>query len=457
MFNIFKNSGVLSEHQKATRRIILFTGMVLTLLALGVFGIYPSNAMGILKPLDAGIMMFALFTVVFCIINLFNGDKLPGEVEFSNVSYFNLLFTLGTGVGVMVYGFNEAAQLAQYPDVHNPIGLVLNHWTIIPWCIYAAFAIFDIYDEKYKLLPNWLRTVKMYLYGVVMMVGIGTSFALGVITISDSIRIIYGITIPSFALVILLGSLVTTSLLLGVHKGMQEFAKIAMIIMYAFILVLAILAPHDVLHSAMSGIKSLFGDFLYNNVYTGRAVQDEWTSFYWVWWISWASFTSPFIVTISKGRSIRSVVIYLIIFPVLLSTIYMVLGNSIGMNLLAHGTSIDMLPFKAISFSAVIPIMFVILMILFYVTSSDSQSYAMDCMISKGSKTPIVYRKILWVFLEVLFVTVLLLSGNGTIKTVQGLGFLSVPFMIIFGLINVYLIAKFHINKLRNKNNEKSN
>jgi choline-glycine betaine transporter len=81
----------------------------------------------------------------------------------------------------------------------------------------------------------------------------------------------------------------------------------------------------------------------------------------------------------------------------------------------------------------------------------------MDCMISKGSKTPIVYRKILWVFLEVLFVTVLLLSGNGTIKTVQGLGFLSVPFMIIFGLINVYLIAKFHINKLRNKNNEKSN
>jgi choline-glycine betaine transporter len=133
------------------------------------------------------------------------------------------------------------------------------------------------------------------------------------------------------------------------------------------------------------------------------------------------------------------------------------LGNSIGMNLLAHGTSIDMLPFKAISFSAVIPIMFVILMILFYVTSSDSQSYAMDCMISKGSKTPIVYRKILWVFLEVLFVTVLLLSGNGTIKTVQGLGFLSVPFMIIFGLINVYLIAKFHINKLRNKNNEKSN
>ena len=108
------------------------------------------------------------------------------------------------GVGIMVYGFNEAASLSQYPEVHNPIGLTINHWIVIPWAFYVTFAIFEIYDLKYKLLPHWVRTLKIYIYGLLMMLGIGTSFALGVISISGSIKHIYGIDIPSYALVILL-------------------------------------------------------------------------------------------------------------------------------------------------------------------------------------------------------------------------------------------------------------
>jgi choline-glycine betaine transporter len=85
-------------------------------------------------------------------------------------------------------------------------------------------------------------------------------------------------------------------------------------------------------------------------------------------------------------------------------------------------------------------------MSMFYITSSDSQSFAMDMVISKDSNTPLLYRKILWVFLEVVFTTVLLLAGGGTISAIQGLSFLASPFMIAFAIVCTILVA-IHIKK----------
>lgn len=441
MLKLFKTEG-LSPHQLATRRITVFTCMVVAVIAMGLFGLFPSNSLEILKPLNGLVCWFALGTVAFCLINLFNKEKVPGEVEFSDSAYIALLFTLGMGVGIMVYGFNEAPYLSGYADVKSPIGLVLNHWTIIPWCIYVAFAVFEIYDDKYKFLPNWLRTVKNYLYGLMMMLGIGTSFALGVNTISGSLMTIYGLEVPNYALVVLLGAVVTFSLLRGLHKGMKVMAKISMFLLYAFIAVLIVMAPNDTMYAMVDGIGSFFRDFFYNNVYRGAAVQDEWTVFYWIWWISWAAFCAPFIARISKGRTIRSIVFFTVIIPTLLTAVYMILGNHFGMQLLSEGVEISNIPYVAISKHWILPVFFIVLMSMFYVTSSDSQSFAMDQVISKGSNTPIVYRKLLWVLLEVVFVTLLLLAGGGTVSAIQGLSFLAVPFMILFAIYATYLVFK---------------
>ena len=98
------------------------------------------------------------------------------------------------------------------------------------------------------------------------------------------------------------------------------------------------------------------------------------------------------------------------------------------------------------------PILFILLMSMFYVTSADSMSFAMDNLISVGSKIPVVYRKIMWVMLEVLFVTVLLLAGSGTTSAVQGLSFLFVPFMIIIAVIYLVLLIRFLIkNNIQKK------
>lgn len=446
---------VKNKHDLASKRIMYFVALVLVVLLMGVLGWFPSNSLEILSPLNGLVMWFALACVVFCIVNLFNKEKVPGEKEFSNFAYINLLFTLGMGVGIMVYGFNEAAQLSQYPEVRNPIGLTINHWIVIPWAFYVTFAIFEIYNQKYQLLPKWLEIIKTYVYGLLMMLGIGTSFALGVISISGAVENIYGITIPSYALVILLGALVTISLLRGIHKGMKQFAKWSMFLLYAFMIMMVIIAPSNTISEGLKAIGSFFTDFFYNNVYDGRPVQKDWTVYYWIWWISWAAFTAPFIVTISKGRTIRSVVFFTVIVPSILITIYMVIGNCIGMDLLKSGVEAAQIPFVAINKFAFLPAMFVLLMSMFYVTSSDSQSFAMDNLISAGSKIPVLYRKIMWVLLEVLFVTVLLLAGSGTTSAVQGLSFLFVPFMILIAAIYLVLLIRFLI-KRRIESSEKS-
>lgn len=442
----------MGKHLLASRRIWLFVALVLVVLCMGVMGLFPDNSLEILSPLNGLVMWFALFCVLFCLINLFNKERVPGEVEFSTFAYFNLLFTLGMGVGIMVYGFNEAASLNQYPEVHNPIGLTINHWIVIPWAFYVAFAIFEIYDQKYNLLPNWFRTIKTYVYGLLMMLGIGTSFALGVITISGALENIYGINIPSYALVVLLGALVTISLLRGIHKGMKKFASFSMILLYIFMAIMIFCAPSCTFKNGIDAVGSFFSDFFYNNIYGGRSVQKDWTVYYWIWWISWAAFTAPFIVTISKGRTIRSVVFYTVVVPSILITLYMVVGNSIGMDLLNNGNAITELPYLAIKKYSFIPPIFIFLMALFYVTSADSMSFAMDNIISKGSKIPVVYRKIMWVLLEVLFVTVLLLVGSGTTSAVQGLSFLFVPFMILIAIIFVVYIVMFYFKKFQAKN-----
>lgn len=450
IMNLLTSKG-LNNHEKATRRIWSFVALVLVVLVMGVLGWFPSNSLSILSPLNGLIGWFAIFCVAFCIINLFNKERVPGEKEFSNSAFINLLFTLGMGVGIMVYAYNEAAQLSAYSDVRNPIGLTLNHWILIPWCFYVTFAIFEIYDEKYNLLPKWLRLFKTYLYGLLMMLGIGTSFALGVITISGACKHIYGIDIPSYALVVILGSLVTFSLLRGVHRGMKVFAKISMYILYAYIFIMIIVAPSDTMVVGVKAVGSFFGDWFYNNVYTGRAVQNDWTIYYWIWWISWCAFVAPFIKAISKGRTIREIVFYTVVIPSILIAIFMILGNNTGMHLLAEGTPVGELPYVAINVHWIMPLVFVILMSMFYITSSDSQSYAMDQTISYGSKTPVVHRKIMWVMLEVLFVTVLLLAGSNSISALQGLSFLFVPFMILIAFVYVFCIVRHIINN--NKKN----
>lgn len=436
----------LNSHERAIRRTTIFVSIVLAIMCMGVLGLFPSNALQIMKPVYSTVMWSALICLFVCFLGLFDKTRIPGNIEFSNWSWFGLLFTTGMGIGILNYAFQEAVMLSEYNDpVANPLGQVFNHWTLIPWGLYTAYVIFETYDMNYNLTPKWFKSIKTIIYAVAMMLGIGISFALGVIAISGAASHIYGVNIPSYALVILLGLLVTVSILRGMHKGLKVFSNIAMTAMYGYIILLMFELNSDFLPMMTEGLKSFVVDFGYNNIFHDSQLQIDWTVYYVIWFYSWVPFVTPFAIQASKGRTLRSVVTALVIMPSLLITLFMSIGTNIGWNLYESGVDTSVLQFEAINSNWYLPIMFVFLMIAFYVTSSDSQSLALDSLISKGSKTKLVYRKIGWVLLEMAFVTVLLLAGSGTINAFLGLSLLFVPLLIVIGAIFIIYIVKFKI------------
>ena len=456
MIYLFQKDSKLSAHKAANKRMFWFVLIILGLLTIGALELLPTNMLSIMQPVNSTIMYFCLVMIVVCIIGLFDKTKVPGEREFSNFSYFNILFCLGMGVGLVTYGFTEVNFLATYPEVRNPYSLVLHHWTLVPWCLYSAFTIFEIYQAKYNFLPNWLVKIKDYLYATLMMIGIGISFVLGVTTLSNGIEYLFGVKIPSILLVVVLASLVTTSLLLGLHRGIKNFSNVCNILFLIFSVIVIASVPLESYKLIPSIFSSYFTDFFYNHLPHSGAVQSDWTVYYWIWWLSWVPFVSGFIPTVSKGRSIRSVVAYTVLFPVILSTIFMTAASLVGVNEVALGANPGEAHYSFLSsFKYVVPVLFVVIMAGFYITSSDSQSFAMDRVISKGSKMPIVLRKIIWVLLEVLFVCILLYSNNESLYGLQGLGFIGVIPLMILAVIMIGYIIKIKITEF--KTNKKLN
>lgn len=445
---------MLSNSKHAARRITIFVSIVVAIMGMGLLGWFPDNSLALMSPLYGFIMASALVMLGVCLLMLFSSERLPGKIEYSTISWFAMVFTTGMGIGLLNYAFQEAAMLQEYHDPGNPIGQVLNHWTLIPWGLYTAYLIFEVYDEKYDLTPKWFKTAKTYIYSVSMMLGIGISFALGVTTISGALQSIYGFVIPPYALVVLLASLVAVSVLRGMHKGLKLFSNITMGVFYGYIVLLMFQLKGNFLNTVNQGINSFITEFGYNNWFHGSALQIDWTVYYVVWFWSWMPFVVPFCLQISKGRSLRAVVACMLIAPSLLTTIFMMIGTSIGLDLYANGIPTSTLQYAAIGQTWYLPILFLFLMIAFYVTSSDSQSVALDNLISKGSSLKIMYRKIGWIFLEMTFVTVMLLAGSGTISAILGISLLFVPLLIIMGGYYIFLILKHYIGNSNIGNHE---
>lgn len=385
----------------------------------------------------------ALFSIVFVLLNSNNKLKVPGEIEFSNISYFSLLFTLSMGIGILNFGFSEVYALSSY-DVKSPYGLMLNHWIIIPWCIYLVFTIFEIYDQIYKILPKYLRNIKDVVYSISMILGVAISFALCVIAISNTIKGLYAVNISYITLILILGGLTGVSLLLGIHKGMKVFSNITVFLLLGFTISFLFFIDLEYFNVLFKSIKDYFVYFFDNNLPNDNKVQLDWTAFYWVWWLSWSTFVSKFLIQISKGRSIRSIIFYTLIIPSIFVTIYMTLGNYIGMNSVIPNISYENLPLMVLRKCSFYPYLFIGLMGLFFITSADSQSYSLGIILSGNDK---VGTKILWLSTLILLTTYLLMIGDGTISIIQNLSFYIVPFLIILIIINTYKIIKIWITR----------
>ncbi|MGO1917365.1 MAG: BCCT family transporter [Brevibacterium aurantiacum] len=445
---------------------------------------------------------FVIFSIVigfskFGKITLGRDGEKP---EFGVFSWFAMLFAAGMGIGLVFYGVGEPLTYAtsgpkpgwdgSEADI-SKLGMAQTfmHWGLHPWAIYAVIGLALAYaihrrgrpvSIRWALEPllghrvkGWMGDVVdiLAIFGTVF--GIATSLGLGVQQISSGLQAIGLVDkVDNMFLVILIvviTFLATLSVISGVGAGIKWLSNINLSM--AGLLLIAVLLLGPTLFLFQNLIESL-GVYLANffnmtfdvGAYTGEegaTWASSWTIFYWGWWISWAPFVGVFIARISRGRTVREFIAGVLLVPTVVGFIWFAAlgGTGIYRQLFGEGGLVDpeegvvaeKVLFDVLSslpMGSILSVIAIILVAIFFITSSDSGSLVVDMLASGGHPNPPVWSRVLWAALEgALAIGLLLAGGLGALQAASLAT--ALPFSIILIFIAISMVRAFQIEATR--------
>ncbi len=455
-----------------------------------------ADKFGWLYMLSVGI--FVLF-VLFLAISPFGKFKLGpdhSKPAYTNFSWFAMLFSAGMGIGLMFWGVAEPVMHYVAPPTGTKesiesakmaMNIVFFHWGIHAWSIYALVGLVLGYFSFRHGLPLSIRSALYPLIGERIYGGIGhsvdtiavlgtvfgvaTSLGFGVLQINSGLNYLFDIPIGITSQIILISfitGLATISVVLGLDGGVKRLSELNLYLASFLLLFVFIAGPTFFLLSAyIQNIGSYLSEvvFMTFNQYAYDKISwtGSWTLFYWAWWVAWAPFVGMFIARVSRGRTIREFVIGVLFVPTGFTFIWMtVFGNSAldaiihdGFALLPTAVSNDVSTalFKFLEhfpFSGFTSIVAVILIAVFFVTSSDSASLVIDTIASGGKDDNPVWQRIFWALTEGLVAIALLLAGGlGALQSASII--VALPFAIIMLIAAWGLYKALKLETIRNE------
>ena len=439
-------------------------------LAVGI--IFPNRAGTVFSTLQASILagfgwlyllsvgIFLASVLLLCLgrygrLRLGPDDSTP---DFRFSSWIAMLFAAGMGIGLMFYAVGEPMTHFMAPPTAEPgtieatreaMSVTFFHWGIHAWAIYAVVGLSLAYFGYRYNLPLTIRSglyplLKERINGPIghavdifaivgTMFGIATSLGLGVAQINAGLNYLLGVPISpavQLPLIAVITALATVSVVTGLDKGVRILSETN--------LVVAILLMVFVLFVGPTG--QLFRDFVQNlGLYLDRLVLrtfniyayeptpwiDAWTLFYWAWWISWSPFVGMFIARISRGRTVREFVTAVLFIPAGFTFFWMtVFGNTaisidtgIAAGELGRAIAADVSVglfhfFQYLPLSGITSTLAVVLVAIFFITSSDSGSLVVDSIAAGGETETTTGQRIFWCALEGVVAASLLLAGG---------------------------------------------
>lgn len=442
--------------------------------------------------------------LIFLAFSKFGNLRIGGQnakTEFKTVSWFAMLFSAGMGIGLLFFGVGEPVMHFNNPAMAEPgtaaaaqeaMNFTFLHWGLHPWAIYALVGLALAYFTYSKGLPLTIRSI-FYpflgdrIYGrigdiidifavLATLFGLATSLGFGVQQIASGLNHVFGLGNGITTQIILIAGITliaTTSVVLGVDKGVKVLSEWNMRIAVVMLLLALILGPTlFIFRSFVQNTGSYLFNFLdiatWSETFTGTSWQNDWTVFYWGWWIGWSPFVGMFIARISKGRTVREFILGVLLVPSLVTCFWMSTFGSAAIEQVMDGnnaltTAIDndiatalFVFFQDYPLTIVINIVAVLLIAGFFITSSDSGSLVIDSLTSGGKIDAPVGQRIFWALTEGAVAATLLLGGGlqalQTATIVTGL-----PFAIIL-LIMCYSLYKGlqeDFKKLKEKETQK--
>jgi len=423
-------------------------------------------------------------------------DALP---EFTTFSWYSMLISAGMGIGLMfwsvaepIFHYSAPSPMFDVPpaspqSAQVALGLTYFHWGIHPWAIYALVGLSLAFFAYNRGLPLTIRSIFHPLLGdrihgawgnvidilsvLATLFGLATSLGLGVTQVASGMGHLFGTPNTTEFAVLLIGAitlLAVLSVAAGLDKGVKNLSMANMYTAAAFMLFLLAVGPTVYILKAFTQNLGFYIQnlpqlsFWVETFYgaEGSNWQNPWTIFYWGWWISWSPFVGMFIARISKGRTIREFILGVMIFPTLLSFLWMSCfgGSALWLQLtnttdIAQAVSADVstalfVMLESFPLSGITSFIGILLVTIFFVTSSDSGSLVVDHLTSGGKLDSPVPQRIFWAVVEGVCAAALLMGGGlvalQSASIATGLPFTIVLLVMCFSLYRGLQEEHFH-------------
>lgn len=406
------------------------------------------------------IVFFFLIFVIWLFFSPYGKIRLgrkDTKPEFSRFGWFSMLFAAGMGMGIIFWGVAEPIMHYMEPPKAEPqtieslregMRFSFFHWGFHPWAIYIIFALgisYFHYRHQLPLAPRsllypilgnriygWIGHVADAFCTVGTLLGVATSLGLGAMQINSGISALTDIPVNTDSQLIIIASITAVaigSLVSGVGKGIKYLSITNLIIMFALLLFVFFAGP--TLYQ-LNILVSTFGDYVQNIVETSLWLdirpdstwQNDWTLFYWGWWLSWCPFVGIFIARVSKGRTIREFIFYVLVIPTMVTFLWFAVFGGTAMHIeLFQGGGIASIVqenvamslhalLKSLPIPSITQWVAVVLVIIFFITSSDSGSLVDDMVTSGGHPNPPIAQRIFWGTAEGAAAASLLIAGG---------------------------------------------
>ena len=421
------------------------------------------------------------------------------EPDFSYLSWFAMLFAAGMGVGLVFYGVSEP--LTHYGTALGgtslgdggvrtdwaPLGgaagdsaaavrlsmaATIFHWGLHPWAIYAVVGLSLAIFSYNKGLPLTMRSIFYPLIGervwgwpghvidilavFATLFGLATSLGIGAKQASAGLTHLFGIPGGNTTLVLLIAAITAvalTSIVLGVDKGVKRLSEINIVLAFLLLLFVVLVGPTLMI---VTGFAKNIGAYVTELPFLsnpfGRSdanFSQGWTAFYWAWWISWSPFVGMFIARVSRGRTVREFLVAVLLVPSTVSAFWMTAFGTTAIHQVQNGLTAAknadlplqlFLVLEQLPWAEVTAFIGIVLVIVFFVTSSDSGSLVIDAITAGGKIDAPKPQRVFWGLLEGA-VAIALLAGGG-LSALQAMAVSTgLPFTIVL-LVGCYAIVK---------------
>ncbi|GHG77352.1 BCCT family transporter [Alishewanella longhuensis] len=393
--------------------------------------------------------------------------------DFSYLGWFSMLFAAGMGIGLMFYGvseplthfstafagleYEEGARVDWAPlagaagnnaaAAELAMAATIFHWALHPWAIYAILALGLALFSFNKGLPLTIRSVFYPILGervwgwpghiidilavFATLFGLATSLGIGASQASAGLNYLFGLpggTATEVILVIAITALALISVVAGLEAGVKRLSEINMLLAALLLLFVIIVGPTLAI---FTGFANNLASYLQHLPALSNPIGREdtnysqgWTTFYWAWWISWSPFVGMFIARVSRGRSVREFLISVLLIPSLACIFWMtVFGSTAISQVVQEGyqaAAEAALPLQLFAMLDGLPLaqlssfIAIVLVIVFFITSSDSGSLVIDTIAAGGKVNAPTVQRVFWCTFEGLVAIALLIGGGLT-------------------------------------------